>query len=287
MALERLQKVLARAGVASRRRAEELIVQGRINVDGRAVTELGSRVDPRKQRIEVDGRRVEPEPYVYIVLHKPRGVVATMRDPEGRPTVAQLVRSPVRAVPVGRLDFHTSGVLLLTNDGDFAAVLAHPSKGADKVYIAKVSGVMDDAAVERFARPVEVDGKRTRPAQVKRLRTVDGKTWLEIRIKEGRNRQIRRMGEVAGFPVMRLARLSFGGIDAEGLRPGMWRYLTRDELVDLRARHGVPKRIVSPPKTPAPKTPPRRPLASKGTKGSKAAGSRAGKTTARRKTRRR
>lgn len=247
MPTERLQKVLARAGIASRRAAERLIERGRVAVDGRVVTELGTKVDPRSQKVEVDGRRVEPEPLVYVVLHKPRGVVSTMSDPEGRPTVAELVRAPSRVVPVGRLDFHTSGVLLLTNDGEFAKALAHPSKGAQKVYVAKLAGVLDDRAVERLARPVVIDGRKTTPAGVRVLRVVDDKTWIELKLSEGRNRQVRRLGEAVGHPVLRLARLEFAGITAEGLRPGAWRYLTRDELTDLRKAYGVPRRIVSPP----------------------------------------
>jgi 23S rRNA pseudouridine2605 synthase len=247
MPLERLQKVLARAGVASRRGAEALIEAGRVHVDGRAVTELGTRVDARRQRVEVDGKRIEAEPLVYILLHKPRAVVSTMSDPEGRPTVAELVRAPTRVVPVGRLDFHTSGVLLLTNDGDFAAALAHPSKGALKVYVAKVGSVLDDQAIERLEKPIFIEGRATRPAEVKRLRTVDGKTWIEVRLREGRNRQVRRMVEAAGFTVMRLARLEFAGLTSEGLRPGTWRYLGADELAALKKQYGVPRRIVSPP----------------------------------------
>jgi 23S rRNA pseudouridine2605 synthase len=243
MSAERLQKILARAGIASRRHAEELILAGRVRVGGRIVSELGVRADPRRDRIEVDGKRVVAEPLAYIVLHKPRGVVSTLSDPEGRRTVADLVRGVgVRVVPVGRLDYHTSGVLLLTNDGEFASKLAHPSGGARKVYVTKVAGVVDEVGLERLRKSILIDGKKTEPAEVKRLRVEGSKTWLEITLREGRNRQVRRLGESAGFSVMRLARTQYAGVTAEGLRPGQWRHLTVDELTDIKHLYGVPKR---------------------------------------------
>jgi 23S rRNA pseudouridine2605 synthase len=244
MSALRLQKILARAGIASRRHAEELIRAGRVRVGGRVVSELGVRADPRHDRIEVDGKRVVAEPPAYIVLHKPRGVVSTMRDPEGRSTVADLVSGVgVRVVPVGRLDYHTSGVLLLTNDGEFADKLAHPRGGARKVYVAKVAGVVDDAGLERLRKSILIEGRKTEPAGVKRLRVEGNKTWLEISLREGRNRQVRRLGESAGFPVMRLARVEYAGVTAEGLRPGKWRHLGVDELTEIKRLHGVPKRV--------------------------------------------
>lgn len=244
MSTERLQKILARAGVASRRAAEELILAGRVKVDGRVVTELGTRADPRRARVEVDGRRVTAEPLVYIVLHKPKNVMCTLRDPQGRPTVIDYVRNVgVRLVPVGRLDFHTSGVLLLTNDGDFAEGLMHPRRSVPKVYVTKVQGELDDRALERWRRSIVIDGRATRPAEVKRLRTVQGKTWLEITLREGRNRQVRRLGEASGSEVMRLARVAYAGIGVDGLRPGQWRHLRVEELVDLKRAFGVPARV--------------------------------------------
>jgi 23S rRNA pseudouridine2605 synthase len=255
MAAERLQKILARAGVASRRGAELLITQRRVTVDGRVVSELGARAEPTS-RIEVDGRPIAAEPLVYLVFHKPRNVVSTMSDPEGRPTVAEyLKRVGARVVPVGRLDFHTSGTLLLTNDGDFAAALLHPRHHAAKVYVAKVSGIVTDEDLERWRQPIEIDGRPTRPAEVERLRVEGDKTWLEIVLHEGKNRQIHRLGEATGFPVMRLARLSFAGIDDEGLRPGHYRHLTETELLRLKREYGVPRRL--PPRG-APEPEPRR-----------------------------
>jgi 23S rRNA pseudouridine2605 synthase len=247
MAIERLQKILASAGVASRRHAETMITDGRVRVNGRVVTELGTRADPNVDKVEVDGRRLVAEDLVYLVVHKPRLVVSTLDDPEGRPTVKHLVRGvPARVHPVGRLDFHTSGVLLMTNDGDLTQGLLHPRREVPKTYIVKVTGEMQEKDVERWAKGVELDDGLTAPAKVRMVRHEAGKTWLEVTIHEGRNQQIRRMGDATGFPVMRLARLSFAGIDAEGLRPGAWRHLTREELIALRDAYGVPRKVVSP-----------------------------------------
>jgi 23S rRNA pseudouridine2605 synthase len=239
----RLQKVLAEAGLASRRAAERLITAGRVRVDGRIVTELGTKVDARTSRIEVDGQRIARQPLVYVILHKPRGVVSTLSDPEGRPTVKDLLLTVGgRIYPVGRLDFHTSGVLLATNDGDFSEGLLHPRRAVPKTYVVKVQGEMKPTDIDAWRRGVKIDGSTTLPAKVKLLRYEGGKTWLELTITEGQNQQIRRMGESTGFRVMRLARLSFAGITAEGLRPGDWRPLTNEELADLKAEYGVPRR---------------------------------------------
>lgn len=244
MARERLQRILARAGIASRRAAESLITEGRVRVSGVVVTRLGSTADPRTERIEVDGRRISAQPLVYVVFHKPRNVVCTLRDPEGRPTVADYVRQVgVRIVPVGRLDFQTSGTLLLTNDGDFAKRLSHPSHGAPKEYVAKVKGEVDDLALADWEQSIIIEGRATSPAAVRRLRFEEDKTWLSITLREGRNRQVRRLGEATGFRVMRLCRISYAGITCEGLRPGAWRHLTSDELRDLKREFGVPARV--------------------------------------------
>lgn len=244
MASERLQKILARAGISSRRKAEDIISAGRVRVDGRVVSELGAKADPKRSSIEVDGRRIQPEPLCYGVFHKPRQMVTTLSDPEGRPTARDVLREVgVRVVPVGRLDFNTSGVLLFTNDGDFAQALLHARERVPKVYAAKVSTKVDEGNLERWAESIEIEGKRTRPAAVRVLRREGKKTWLEIAVTEGKNRQVRRLGEHAGTPVERLSRLSHAGITAEGLRPGQWRLLTIDELKDLKKRYGVPEKI--------------------------------------------
>jgi 23S rRNA pseudouridine2605 synthase len=260
LATERLQKILARGGFASRRAAERIITEGRVRVNGRVVTELGSKADPYKDKVEVNGVRVVAEPAVYVVLHKPRGVVTTMSDPEGRPSVREILE-PIgsRVYPVGRLDFATSGVLLATNDGDFAEGMMHPKKAVPKTYVVKVSGAMQPKDLDRWREGIRLEDGVTLPAKVSFLRHEGDKTWFELTIREGRNQQIRRMGEASGFPVMRLARLSFAGITAEGLRPGAWRYLAPDELVDLKKEYGVPKRIVDAEMRPTGRTRPRKP----------------------------
>ncbi len=241
---ERLQKIISRAGVASRRAGEELILAGRVRVNGRVVTELGAKADLQEDAIEVDGRRLIREAFRYLVLHKPRKVVSTLADPEGRPTIADLLRDAgARLYPVGRLDFATSGVLLVTNDGDFANGMLHPKGGVPKTYVVKVNGTMQPEDLERWRTGVRLEDGPTLPAEVRFLRHEEDKTWFEVTLREGRNQQIRRMGEATGFPVMRLARLSFAGITSEGLRPGESRSLTADELNDLRSQYGVPKRI--------------------------------------------
>lgn len=286
MSEERLQKVLARAGLASRRAAEDLIRDGRVRVDGRVVRELGTKVGPGA-RVEVDGIRIVPERLVYIVLHKPRGVVSTLKDPQGRPTVSELVQGVnVRVVPIGRLDFHTSGALLLSNDGAFADKLLHPKGRVPKDYVAKVRGIVDEAALERWRQSIVIDGRATRPAQVRLLRIEGDKSWLSIVLFEGRNRQVRRLGEVTGFPVLRLARLAHAGITTDGLRPGRWRHLSVEELTELKRAYGVPQRV----RSPDPPAPQRRAVASaRSAHAQTARGARAGRapTRARPSTRRR
>jgi 23S rRNA pseudouridine2605 synthase len=244
--MERIQKILAHGGIASRRAAEQLIKAGRVRVNGHVVTELGAKADARRDRIEVDGKRVVAEEPVYVVLHKPRGVVSTMSDPEGRPTVKELLSSlGARVYPVGRLDFATSGVLLATNDGELADGLLHPRKTVPKTYVLKVKGTMTPDDVDVWRKGVRLDDGMTLPAEAKLLRHEGDKTWLELTIREGRNQQIRRMGEATRFPVMRLARVAFAEITAEGLAPGRWRHLTRDELIALKKVYGVPRSIPS------------------------------------------
>ena len=248
MASVRLQKALARAGLASRRAAEELIAGGHVRVDGRVVTELGTKVDPRAARIEVDGQRIVAEAPVYVILHKPRGVVSTMRDPEGRPSVRELLADvPGRVFPVGRLDFATSGVLLATNDGDFSEALIHPRHAVPKTYVIKVHGIMQPKDLDAWRRGIRLEDGQTLPAKAKLLRHEGDKTWFELVITEGRNQMIRRMGDATRFRVMRLARTAFAGLTADGLRPGAWRYITADEQTALKRDYGVPRRIASPP----------------------------------------
>jgi 23S rRNA pseudouridine2605 synthase len=251
MAEERLQKILARAGVSSRRAAEALITSGRVRVNGQAVVELGSRADPERDRIEVDGRTIAREHHVYYLLHKPRGMVTTLSDPEGRPSLGELLRDvSERVYPVGRLDFHTSGALLLTNDGDLAQALLHPSRAVPKTYVAKLSREVDDYMLRALESGVVLDdGYRTQPARVEHLRDEEGKSWLQITITEGKNRQIHRMVETLDTRVMRLSRLSFAGLSTEGLRPGALRPLSRDEVASLQREYlpgGAAKHHASP-----------------------------------------
>lgn len=232
---QRVQKVLARAGVASRRHAEQLVREGRVRVGGKVVAAQGMLVDPVHDEIEVDGRRVAAEPLTYVLFHKPRQVVTTMQDPAGRPSVAEYLKDVgARVVPVGRLDYQTSGVMLLTNDGNFARQLLHPSCGVLKEYVLTVFGTVDDTGLARFRDSIEIGGRHTRPADVTRLRTDGERTRLSIVLHEGKNRQIRRLAEHAGYRVMRLTRRRFAGLSAAGLTPGEWRHLTDSELRSLR-----------------------------------------------------
>jgi 23S rRNA pseudouridine2605 synthase len=195
------------------------------------VTLQGVMVDPARDAIEVDGRLIAAEPLAYVLFHKPRGVVSTMQDPAGRPAVAEYVAGVgVRVVPVGRLDYQTSGVMLLTNDGTFARSLLHPSRGVNKEYVLKVKGQVDAAGLARFRESIEIDGRPTRPADVEISRSEGDKSWLTIVLHEGKNRQIRRLAEHAGYAVMRLTRTRFAGLSVDGLGAGEWRHLTRAEL---------------------------------------------------------
>jgi 23S rRNA pseudouridine2605 synthase len=224
----RLNAFLARAGVASRRGADELIRSGRVRVNGEP-GELGTFVE-RGDVVELDGQRLEPEPLVYVLLHKPAGVVTTARDPQGRPTVVGLVGHERRVVPVGRLDADTTGALLLTNDGPLAHRLMHPRYEVDKVYEAEVDGEPDDEALARLADGVELDDGVTAPAGVRRL----GPSLVQLTIHEGRKHQVKRMLEGVGHPVRRLHRREYAGLALEGLAPGEWRELTQDEVRALR-----------------------------------------------------
>jgi len=232
---ERIQKVLARAGMASRREAERWLAGGRITVNGAVVTQPGTRVDPDRDHIKVDGRRVrEAGRRVYYLLNKPDGCVTTSSDPQGRPVVLDLIRGvKERVFPVGRLDYHTTGLLILTNDGDLADRLLRPASGCAKVYRAKVKGTPAPATLKRLSAGVVIDGRRTLPC---RVRAIGGEknTWVEIVLTEGRRNQIRRMFQVVGHPVARLHRAAIGPITDRGLSPGRWRALTTDEVRRLR-----------------------------------------------------
>ncbi|MSP59601.1 MAG: pseudouridine synthase [Myxococcales bacterium] len=241
----RLQRFLAQGGVASRRKAEELITSGQVKVNGRVVTELGSKVDPDADKVFVAGRRILAQRNVYILLNKPKGYVTTATDPEGRPTVMQLVPSSERLYCVGRLDYNTEGVLLITNDGDLAFALMHPSRGVEKTYHAKVQGTLNVEEIERLREGVTLDdGTKTRPAHVHVVGDTGNHTWVEIGIKEGKNRQIHRMAEVIGHPVLKLERVDYAGLTTEGVKLGRWRSLTSEEVAALREMSGARSTVV-------------------------------------------
>ena len=224
----RLNAYLARAGIASRRGAEALIRAGRVTVNGE-VAGLATFVEG-KDRVEVDGAEVGPEPLTYVLLHKPAGVVTTARDPHGRPTVVGLVGHERRVVPVGRLDADTTGVLLLTNDGPLAHRLMHPRFEVDKVYEVEVEGEPSNEALEALRRGFELDDGATAPAEAQRL----APSRLELTLHEGRKHQVKRMLAAVGHPVTRLHRSSYAGLTADGLRPGEWRELRPEEVERLR-----------------------------------------------------
>jgi pseudouridine synthase len=228
--MERLQKILSQAGIASRRASEQLMIEGRVTVNGRAVRELGTKADAAHDDIRVDGRRIrQPERHIYLLLNKPRGYVTTRSDPQKRPTVIDLIGRTEYIYPVGRLDFDSEGLMILTNDGDLAARLTHPSHGVQRVYEARVLGVPDDHDLQRLRRGIVIDGRRTNPAGVR----LAGDT-LVISVHEGRNRQIRKMCEAIGHPVDRLKRVAIGPIRDDRLRTGHWRALTPAEVGKLR-----------------------------------------------------
>ena len=225
----RLNAYLARAGIASRRGADELIKAGRVRVNGEA-GQLNTFVE-RGDRVEVDGEPVAPQRLAYLLLHKPSGVVTTARDPQGRPTVVDLVPQETRVVPVGRLDADTTGALLLTNDGPLAHRLAHPRYGVEKVYEAEVEGDPGEEALRRLREGVELEDGRTAPAGARRL----GRGRIELTLHEGRNRQVKRMCAAVGHPVRRLHRKGYAGLGLDGLEPGAWRELTGREVALLRS----------------------------------------------------
>jgi len=235
---ERLQKVLARRGYGSRRTAEELIAAGRVRVNG-AVVRLGHRVDPDRDLVEVDGHVVSVKPgLVHYLLNKPAGVVTTASDPQGRPTVVELVPDEPRVFPVGRLDAATEGLLLLTNDGDLAHRLTHPSFGVEKEYLAQVARPLPAGVLRRLREGVELEDGVTAPAQVSQPEP----GLVRLTIHEGRNRQVRRMLEALGHPVDRLVRVRIGPVSDRRLRPGEWRALTPDERRALEEASGVERR---------------------------------------------
>jgi 23S rRNA pseudouridine2605 synthase len=245
----RLQKILSSAGIASRRAAEVLIKDGRVTLNGATVTELGTKADPEADDVRVDGRRVKPvRRRRYILLYKPRGYITSRSDPQQRPTVIDLLtKGGVRdyVYPVGRLDFDSEGLLLLTSDGDFAARLTHPRHGVPREYHVRVRGVPDRHALERLSRGIELEGRRTAPAGVTLEKVIEGddgdQAVLSFVIREGRNRQVRSMCDAIGHPVVRLKRVRIGPITDDRIRPGEFRDLTAREVKLLKEEGGRTK----------------------------------------------
>jgi len=236
---ERLQKYLAGAGIASRRKCEELILQGLVRINNSVVTELGTKIDPQKDIVEVMGKLVkytEIKQHSYILLNKPKGYLTSLHDPFGRPTVLDLIRDvKERVYPVGRLDFNSEGLLILTNDGELALALTHPSKAVEKVYIVKVKKIPSSEKLKTLSQGVTLKGNyKISPCKIYLLKTINGNALLKIKIKEGKKRQIRKMAEYIGHFVLSLRRIQTGTISLKGLKLGKYRYLTKEEIKNLK-----------------------------------------------------
>jgi len=244
----RINRFLARAGLASRRGAERIVEAGRVSVNGEVITDLATKVDPGQDVVEVDGERVElPESTTTIIVNKPRGVVVTMSDPQGRPTIADIAAAvPAHVVPVGRLDADTEGLIIMTDDGKLAHRVTHPSFELDKVYEVTARGVLKEAEQRRLEEGIELEGRLTSPATVSVVSTARNRTKALMTIHEGRKRQVRRMFEAVGHPVRALRRIRVGPIELGNLRPGSWRRLNADELRKLKQAVGLD----DPPETP-------------------------------------
>jgi 23S rRNA pseudouridine2605 synthase len=237
---ERLQKLIAAAGLASRRHAEELIEAGEVTVNGKVVREQGTKADPARDHIKVRGRLINPllekQEKTYVLLNKPRGYLTALSDPEGRPLVSELVPQALgRLHPVGRLDFNTEGLLILTNDGELTNYVTSARNHVEKVYEVKVKGLPPDAQVERLRRGIRLDdGVKTAPAQIRKTDETRTNAWFEVVLREGRNQQIRRMFDAIGHSVVKLRRVQVGPVTAEGILIGQWRHLTPAEVKRLK-----------------------------------------------------
>lgn len=232
----RLQKLIAGTGIASRRKAEQLIASGRVTVNGKVVRELGTKVDSARDHVKVDGKHLTAaQPFVYLMLNKPKNVVSTLDDPGGRETVKDFLRGvSVRVFPVGRLDFDSEGLMLLTNNGDVAQALLHPRYHVPKTYLIKVKGFLTDEEIKKLEQGVRLEDGMTSPASVKKVRKVEANSWLEITIREGRKHQVKRMLEAVGHPVIKLLRIKMGPLTLGNLHPGEYRFLTDREANALR-----------------------------------------------------
>jgi len=242
---DRLQKILSQAGIASRRHAEQMILEGRVTVNGTVISELGSKADFERDRIKVDGRLVHPpRRHVYIALNKPDGTVTTVSDPQNRPTVMQLLKGvKERVYPVGRLDFHSEGLLLLTNDGELANVVLSVATHLPKTYLVKINGPLTAEQEEQFRHGLPISGQRTLPAGLKLLRRAEN-PWYEVRLFEGRNQQIRLMFKHLGRLVEKLRRVKIGPLELGPLKPGEFRYLSAEEVEKLKRAIERPARAI-------------------------------------------
>jgi len=235
---ERLQKIIARAGLASRRQAEEWIQAGRVTINNR-VARIGERADVRNDLVRLDGVPLKKEEQkMTLLLNKPRGYVCSLNDPQGRQLVTELVKDvPERLFPVGRLDYNSEGLLLLTNDGDLANDLTHPGKEVDKTYLVKVRGQLTVAMADQMRSGIELDDGLTQPVKVEHVRSSGSNCWFEMTLKEGKNRQVRRMCEYFGLIVVRLKRIKVGFLTLDGVRPGTYRLLQPAEIARLKRKH--------------------------------------------------
>lgn len=255
----RLQKVIADAGVTSRRKAEEMIVQGRVEVNGEIIDKLGTKVDPQKDVIYVDGNVVDSRQVhkIYMVMHKPRGVMTTVFDPEGRKTVIDYCKEvSERIYPVGRLDYLSEGLLLLTNDGEFANSVIHPSFGVEKVYEVKVFGIVNNVILRKLQKGVQLEDGFVRPLSIRILKHLNNKTWIEFRLAEGKNREVRRICEACGLTVDKLKRVAIGALSVDGIAPGNYRIFSKSQIlkklgisksgkIDENQRYKSPKRSIN------------------------------------------
>jgi 23S rRNA pseudouridine2605 synthase len=237
---ERIQKIIAQMGIASRRKAEEIIAEGRVTVNGK-IALIGEKADASKDHIKVDGKLlIRREPKVYLMFNKPRNVVTSLADPQGRPTIKDYLKGiRYRVFPVGRLDFDSEGLLFLTNDGDFTNAVLHPSRKIPKTYMVKVKGIIDDNKINKLRQGVRLEDGRTLPAKVKFARQSENNSWIEIAITEGKKRQVRRMVEAIGHPALKLRRVSINGVRLSGLKIGELRPLTERELQELKKETGL------------------------------------------------
>jgi len=232
----RLNKYLANAGIASRRKCDDLIIAGQVRVNGEVITELGYRIDETSDEVHFNDRLVEIDKhYKYILLNKPAGYVSTVQDEYDRPTILDLVTVKERIFPVGRLDYDSTGLLLLTNDGELTNMLLHPRFKVEKIYHVLLDKLIRPVALYHLEQGVELDGKRTSPCKIRQIRVIDNCSFLEVRIHEGWKRQIRRMFDIFGYRVESLERIAFGPLTLTGLKRGEWRFLTRSEVAKLKA----------------------------------------------------